>query len=48
MDGKGIDIDRIKQWIQDNTDRMLKHNEIKESMEHHLKEKNRVEDEMFA
>lgn len=24
-DKKGIDIDRIKQWITDNTDRMLQH-----------------------
>lgn len=32
-DKKGIDIDRIKDWINENTDRMLRHNEIKEQLE---------------
>jgi hypothetical protein len=27
---KGIDIDMIKDWINENTDRMLLHNELKE------------------
>ena len=38
-DKKGIDIDRIKQWITHNTDRMLHHNELKDAMEKHIQEK---------
>lgn len=44
---KGIDIDRIKQWITDNTDRMMQHQELKDAMEKHNGEKQRIEDEMF-
>lgn len=47
-DKKGIDIDRIKQWITDNTDRMMVHAELKEGMEKHSKEKESLEDEMFS
>ena len=27
-DKKGIDIERIKDWINENTDRMLRHQEL--------------------
>jgi hypothetical protein len=36
---KDIDVDRIKEWITDNTDRMLRHHELKEAMEKHELEK---------
>lgn len=46
-DKKGIDIDRIKDWINENTDRMLRHNELKESLETQIDKKDRIEDEML-
>ena len=48
LERKGTDVDRIKQWIQDNTDRMLRHNELKEAMERHASESRRIFDEMVA
>lgn len=46
-DKKGIDIDRIKDWINENTDRMLKHNELKEQLDSKVSEKEQIEDEML-
>ena len=46
-DKKGIDIDRIKDWINENTDRMLRHQELQETLDRQLAEKDRIEDEML-
>lgn len=47
MDKKGIDVDRIKVWITQNTDKMLRFREIEEAVTKHISEKSRIEDEMF-
>jgi len=47
MDKKGIDVDRIKVWITQNTDKMLRFREIEEAVAKHNSEKSRIEDEMF-
>ena len=48
MEKKGIDIDRIKVWITQNTEKMFRARELQESMTKHNQEKTRIEDEMFS
>ena len=45
--GKGIDIDLIKAWIQFNTDAMLKNQELKEYLEKQTEEEDKIENEML-
>lgn len=45
--GKGIDIDLIKAWIQFNTDAMLKNQELKEYLQKQTDEKDKIENEML-
>ena len=47
LDKKGIDVDRIKVWITQNTDKMLRFRELQEAMKKHSEEKTGIEDEMF-
>ena len=47
LDKKGIDVDRIKVWITQNTDKMLRFRELQEAMKKHNEEKTGIEDEMF-
>ena len=43
----GIDIDRIKTWINDNTQKMLQSKDLKEKLETYVKEKESIEDRMI-
>lgn len=44
---QGIDLDLIKDWIQRNTEAMLKNQELKEYLEKQLDSKDKVETEML-
>ena len=46
-DKKGIDVDRIKVWITQNTEKMLRYRELQEEMAKHTQERNVIEDEMI-
>lgn len=46
-ESKGIDIDRIKGWITENTNRMLEHREISDSLELVIQKKEQIEEEML-
>lgn len=43
----GIDIDLIKDWITQNTEAMLKHEELKEYKKKQSTEKEKIENEML-
>ena len=44
---KGIDIEVIKEWIENNTDKLVRHKELKHQLEKHLDERERIEDDMI-
>lgn len=44
----GIDIDLIKDWITQNTDAMLKHDELKNYKKKQSSEKEKIENEMLV
>ena len=43
----GIDIDLIKDWITQNTEAMLKHDELKSYKQKQFSEKEKIENEML-
>jgi hypothetical protein len=43
----GIDIDLIKDWITQNTEAMLKHDELKSYKKKQFSEKEKIENEML-
>eukprot|EP00347_Sterkiella_histriomuscorum_P016618 403352497 len=47
-ESKGIDVERIKTWITENTNRMLDHRELTEQMEQQLEKKEQIEEEMLT
>lgn len=47
-DKKGIDIDRIKNWINENTQKMLRAKDLKDQLERVMDEREAIEDEMLA
>lgn len=46
-ESKGIDIDLIKEWINSNTEAMLKNKELQEYLEKQTDQKSKIEDEML-
>ena len=46
-ESRGIDIDLIKNWIQTNTDAMLKNQELKEYLEKQEEQRDKIEQEML-
>ena len=46
-ESKGIDIDRIKIWINENTRRMLEHRELKDALDEQMMKKEQIEEDML-
>lgn len=43
----GINVEQIKEWIKDNTNKMLENRRVREDLEKQIKERDKLEEEML-